>query len=366
MARRSRGSSGATPAATSAGTAAPVPYTWLAPQRPNHDPSSSCERHSHSMPRSSAAPWRPSDGEHLDHVGGDVGAGGIDHLAEVAERQPPAELAGVVDVERRPAAVAALHAERPRDPPIDGGPQRRRLGVGDAQQGEHDLARVVDVGVVVVVELEGPAARREVRAAHGPVAGDADLLVEQPARRPHDGGRRRPPRRRRRGPAPPSAVSHTGDWHASSRRVPSSCTVKASSPANPACMTGCVEGPAEQRQRDHRVHPRRLDAAPGAVGLLALRRSSARPGRGLAAAAGGRAGARSGAAPGRAARTGRPTCATRPRRRRGRRPTNSSSRSNGSGTHRAMGADDGQRHDGLAGPAGEVVDVERAPSAAAA
>ena len=40
-----------TPAAISAGTAAPVPYTWLTPQRPNHEPSGSWLSISQRTPR---------------------------------------------------------------------------------------------------------------------------------------------------------------------------------------------------------------------------------------------------------------------------------------------------------------------------
>src|SRR5919197_1160360 len=51
--------------------------------------------------------------EHLEHVGGDVRAGLVDHLAKVAERDLATELASVVRVERPPATVRALNAERP-------------------------------------------------------------------------------------------------------------------------------------------------------------------------------------------------------------------------------------------------------------
>ena len=56
-----------------------------------------------------------------------------------------------------------------------------RALAGPAQR-EHDLGGVVGVGVVVVVELERPAARGQVRPAHLPVARAADLLAEHPAR----------------------------------------------------------------------------------------------------------------------------------------------------------------------------------------
>ena len=124
-----------------------------------------------------SAPREAERREHLDHVGGHVGARRVDHLAEVAERQVAHQRAAVVGVERAPAAVglripsSQLHAR---------GRSRRwaavRLGMVDAYQRQHDLGRVVDVGVVVVCELERPAAGREPRPAHRPVAGVADLL----------------------------------------------------------------------------------------------------------------------------------------------------------------------------------------------
>src|SRR5258708_10672537 len=52
---------GRTPAAISAGTTAPVPYTYFAPHRPNQDPSLSCARSSQATPRRTARlPARPS------------------------------------------------------------------------------------------------------------------------------------------------------------------------------------------------------------------------------------------------------------------------------------------------------------------
>src|SRR5258708_31033361 len=52
---------GRTPAAISAGTTAPVPYTYFAPQRPNQDPSLSCALSSQATPRRAARlPARPS------------------------------------------------------------------------------------------------------------------------------------------------------------------------------------------------------------------------------------------------------------------------------------------------------------------
>ena len=112
-------------------------------------------------------------------MGGDVHARGVDELPEVAEGQLPTQRLGVVDVEGAPSPVTALHALDPGEPPLDGG---GRVLIGSVER-EHDLGGVVDVGVVVVGEFEGPAARGQRRPADGPVARDGDLLGEQVARR---------------------------------------------------------------------------------------------------------------------------------------------------------------------------------------
>ena len=79
---------------------------------------------------------------------------------------------GVVDVKRRPTAVARLHAEDPFRRALD------RLGVARLAAPVHrprDDRRVVDVGVVVVAELERPAAAAQLRPGQAPVP----RLVEQ-------------------------------------------------------------------------------------------------------------------------------------------------------------------------------------------
>jgi hypothetical protein len=58
-----------------------------------------------------------------------------------------------------------------------------------APQRERDDGRVVDVGVEVVLELEGPAAGRELRPAHRPVAaGIGHLLSQEPLGRSDERG----------------------------------------------------------------------------------------------------------------------------------------------------------------------------------
>ena len=80
---------------------------------------------------------------------------------------------------------------------------------------------------------------------------------------------RRPARRRRASATIASAVSQTGDWQASRRRLCSVLDREALEALEPGAHHRVLERVAAQVQRDQRVDPRRLDAAPGAVGLLA-------------------------------------------------------------------------------------------------
>src|SRR5919206_302677 len=88
--------------------------------------------------------------------------------AVAAERQPVGEGTGVVDVEGAPAAVPGLHAEVPAHPAPDGLLHPLRVVVSDPAQREDHLGGVVDVGIVVVVELERPAAGRQLGSLDGP------------------------------------------------------------------------------------------------------------------------------------------------------------------------------------------------------
>ena len=112
------------------------------------------------------------------------------------------------------------------------------IGGARAAQRHHHLGGVVDVGVVVVVELERPAAGREVRAPHRPVARHADLLGQHPVGALLHGGSCAGATPASRSASMASAVSHTGDWQASRRRWSPSSMVKPSSPARPSAITG--------------------------------------------------------------------------------------------------------------------------------
>ena len=88
-----------------------------------------------------------------------------------------------------------------------------------AAQREHDLGGVVDVGVVVVRELKGPAADGELGPADRPVAADAHLLAEQPGGAAAQGAGSSGGRPASARAITASAVSQTGDWQASSQRA---------------------------------------------------------------------------------------------------------------------------------------------------
>src|SRR5215510_8964541 len=79
-------------------------------------------------------------------------------------------------------------SKAPQPPSLDcipasqASPRSMAPRVGTAAQRQDDLGGVVGVGIVVVVELERPAAGGHARLAHLPVPRAADLLVEHPPR----------------------------------------------------------------------------------------------------------------------------------------------------------------------------------------
>src|ERR1039457_5193660 len=204
------GRPGLTPAAMSAGTTAPVPYTWLAPHRPNQDPSLSWARSSQTTPRRTAAvPARPSADSASTTCavtsadGGSVTApksqkGSLVTSAEVlsASKAPhPPSLDCIPAIQRSPRSPPRGRRPAPGAPPAphrrvpapgSGAPARTRQA--DPAEREQDLGGVVDVGVAVVVELERPATWVKAGPAHLPVPGPADLLLEQPGGRPGQRG----------------------------------------------------------------------------------------------------------------------------------------------------------------------------------
>src|SRR6185312_16943423 len=85
-----------------------------------------------------------------------VGGRRVEQRAVIGERDVVQGIMRVVGVERAPAAVLALHADDPLAGAVD------RLAVAravEAVEREADRGGVVDIGVMRVLVLEGPAAR---------------------------------------------------------------------------------------------------------------------------------------------------------------------------------------------------------------
>ena len=199
---------------------------------------------------------------------GHVGAGRIGDLAEVAERVLLHQAVEVVGVEGAPAVVRGLHPDDPVHTAAHRGAHPFTIGMLHAAQRQHHLGGVVDVRVVVVLELERPTARLEVRAPYGPVPRYAHLLVEQPAGRADKGGivgrharvaqrddrECRVPHGRLAGLEPAAVVLVNRE------RL---------EPLERGMHQWVIHWIAANVERHHRVDPGRLDAAPRAVGFLA-------------------------------------------------------------------------------------------------
>ena len=195
-------------------------------------------------------------------MGGDVGGRLVGDLAEVAERELVEPERLVVRVEGAPAAAARLHPGRPREAAVDG-----VAPAVAAAQGERDHCGVVDVGIEIVLELEGPAAGRELGAAHGPVAAHGDLLVLEPLGRAHERGVL--------GAETRVAQRQHGEAGVPDRRLaglgPEAAALVDDEPfpALDRSAQGLVlEAVAERDQHQDRPDPWRLDPAPRAVRLL--------------------------------------------------------------------------------------------------
>ena len=126
--------------------------------------------------------------ERFQHARGDVRAARVEHGIVVGERNLGQDFAVDVPIERRPAAVLVLHAQKPLQAALDGGRQVGRLfaadeGVASLGQGGQHHGRVVHIRVMGVAILEEPAALRQIRIHLAPVAAAPDFLVEKPFHR---------------------------------------------------------------------------------------------------------------------------------------------------------------------------------------
>ena len=338
----------------------------VAPQRPNQEPSGSCSRSSQSIPRRAAGVLArvPRTASISTTCAVTSALGGSMTSPKSQNGSFADELAACCRRRTRPSrrrctacrASTRPRARRPRRP-------TRGPAAAPAQREDH-LGGVVDVGVVVVRELERPAARRAGgrRTAQSPRM--RHLLVEQPAAR-----RARAPGGR--APRPASRERDQRQRRVPDRRlaglepaaVPSSTIVKLSSPSRPVCDHRVVErdsraGAAPSASRPTAAGCRPTSRRP--PGASTIQRSAVAqraPAQRRRAAA-----ARSGAARGRAART-RP--ATHGERRDAARAAPASAARRAPKRQRGRigrcADDDGERHDRLPRPAGEVVDVERDP-----
>ena len=155
--------------------------------------------------------------QHRQAARGDVLGRRIEQRAVIGERDVVEIVIFVVGVERAPGAVLALHADDPFARARDRGVVV--LAAGQVLHAVHrhgDDGGVVDVGIMRVGVLEGPAARADVGPPRDPVAADVeDLLRHQPIepaldlRRPC-ARRRLPAARGRR--APVSQTGETQGW----------------------------------------------------------------------------------------------------------------------------------------------------------
>ena len=83
----------------------------------------------------------------------------------------------VVFIERRPAAVFALHGEYPVDGALDRLALVASVAVLNAAQRQAYHRTVIHVGIKLVVELEVPSPRLAFLVLDLPVADVADLLL---------------------------------------------------------------------------------------------------------------------------------------------------------------------------------------------
>ncbi len=219
----------------SAGTTPPVPYTWLAPQRPNHEPSASCAFSSHTTARlttvvsarpslaSASTTWAVTSAD-----GGSMTApksqNGSLHSSRVLSAskapKPPSREAMPFShwiarsIGSEASGNATLRSAR-------GSPRRCRRCRGRRRCRTRTPSRPAGCPVDAPTSPRAP-----------------DLLVHDPsaprAGAGSSGGV----------PESPSAfmartVSQTGDWHASSAKRPcSSRIVNRSRPSSPRRMTG--------------------------------------------------------------------------------------------------------------------------------
>ena len=334
---------------------------WLTPQRPNHEPSCSCSSSSQRRPSAAlsraSCPASAASSSTACAVTSALGGSITSPKSQNGTSRGSVRVLSTSNAPQPPSAhcIPISHSTASSTAVVDA----LGIGMAGAAQGQRDHRGVVDVGVVDVRVLERPTAAGQVRPPHGPVAGDVgDLTVKQPLGRAHE--------RRIAG-----LQAGVGQRDQRQRGVPHRRLARLQ-PSLLGLLDGerveAVEAGAHHRmveriplqvKRHQRVHPRRLDPAPAAVGLLALDDPAL-----------GRAQAQPPQRPHRVALVDAQHLVHRGQRAGGQRLRRDGARRRARAElvqrdperpHRAVGAHDRQRDDRLPGPAGEVVWVQRKP-----
>ena len=209
--------------------------------------------------------------QHFNDMGGNIGAGRIQHFPEIGKGQFRQIFAVVILVKGGPTAVFALQGQQPSHAAANGGLPSRFLGGGQPGLGQSDnnLGPVIHIRVQVVVELERPAAGLGLGGAHLPIAGRVHLPRQQPtggaAQARILGGNAR----FQQGLLRQAGIPHRGNarLHHTAIFILDGKVVKA---VVALFQGGMVGGKAHILQGQQGIDPGRLNAAPRAIGLLML------------------------------------------------------------------------------------------------
>src|SRR5215471_3672311 len=108
--------------------------------------------------------------EHFQHPAGQISGWRVYHGFEVAIWDLVQQLRRVIDVKSPPAAVLALHRQRPFYPGPYSLPFGFRVLSLYSVESTHDSCGIVDIRIIVVKKLKSPAARFPSPILYGPVS----------------------------------------------------------------------------------------------------------------------------------------------------------------------------------------------------
>ncbi len=212
-------------------------------------------------------------------MGGDVDRGRVERLAEIAERDLGQQLVGVVLVEGAPAAASALHADQPVDAALASPPRCRapaisdRCGRAPARSARRRCRRRRDRNCWHIRRPSRPASHAGSFTDQSPGTQTCRLSTQSTAFSTASACTSSAPASSKASRV--RIVSQTGllvAWmkvaSPTSTRQPGS-----SRQARPLGHHRMVERIALHMERHQAVDPRRLDAAPAAVGILMADRS---------------------------------------------------------------------------------------------